>query len=375
MDIGLSATRLMDFSGQPKELDGIGQYTKMLAQCLGSAGNNIHYYYFRHLKECKKQACSQQLFLTQPFNLYSCLLPPQIALHQKIESQVDIFHSTDYLIPRLHNTPVIATLHDAIMLKHTDMVSYRFRALKNYLLKKSASWADGVIAISHYIIPDLVKYFGVPEKKIHVVYNGIADEWFTELDENQTQTILNKYQIKKDYLLCVGTLQPRKNIARLTRAFLKLPKHLKQNYQLIVIGKKGWMYEETMEAIQELQDKKLGMWISYVTDEELKAIYQKATGLVFPSLSEGFGYPIVEGFASKIPVVSSNQTSLPEVAGNAALLFNPYKENKITEALEALLTNSTLRAELVQKGLKQVQKFRMDVYKDNIFRVYNNFML
>jgi len=165
MDIGLSATRLMDFSGNPKEHDGIGQYTKTLAQFLNASGNRVHYYYFRHLKELKKQTCSQQLFLTQPFNLYSFLLPAQISLHQAIESQVDIFHSTDYLIPRLRNKPVVATLHDAIMLKHTDMVSYRFRALKNYLLKYSTHWADGIIAISHYIIPDLVNYFGIPEKK------------------------------------------------------------------------------------------------------------------------------------------------------------------------------------------------------------------
>jgi len=142
---------------------------------------------------------------------------------------------------------------------------------------------------------------------------------------------------------------------------------------LIIIGKKGWMYNETMEAIKELEDKNLGMWIPYVSDKELKSIYQKASGLVFPSLSEGFGYPVVEGFASKIPVASSNQSSLPEVAGNAALLFDPYKENTILEALEALLTNSNLRAELIQKGCQQAEKFRMPVYYKNILKVYNKY--
>ena len=371
MQIGLSATRLVDFSGNPKALDGIGQYTTALAHGLQQSGNEVQYYYFRHLKELKKQTVPCDQFIAQPFNLYSSLLPGSFALHPSIESQVAVFHSTDYLIPRLKNTPVIATLHDAIMLKHTDMINYRLRALKNHLLKRSAQWADKIIAISHAVVPDLVEHFGIPEKKIHVIHNAIPDAWFEAIPTAQRQSVLEKYGIRKNYLLCVGTLQPRKNIARLARAFLKLPEPLKKDYQLLIIGKQGWLYEETLQTIEQLKQEKSGTWLSYVPDTDLKALYQSATGLVFPSLSEGFGYPIVEGFASKIPVLAANQSSLPEIAGDAALLFDPYQEPKITEAMEALLTNNNLRNELIQKGSQRVEKFRMKSYQKEIVALYN----
>lgn len=373
MKIALSTTRLIDFDGKEKPLDGIGQYTKMLAACIKDSGNNAQYYYFRNIKEFKRQQYGHHIFSTQPFNLYSCLLPRQMQLHKLIESQADLFHSTDYLIPRLKNTPVVATLHDAIMFKHLDMIGYRLRRLKNYCLKQSAQWADRIIAISHYIIPDLVKYYGVPEKKIHVIYNGLADEWFNRIDNTTCTNVLNKYNIKKNYVLCVGTLQPRKNIARLARAFLRLPQYIKTDYQLVIVGRAGWKYEETLRAIQQLRDNNAGNWLSYVTNDELKALYQQATAVALPSLSEGFGYPIAEAFASQTPVLAANCSSLPEVAGTAALFFDPYEEKSITTALEALLTNEKLRNEFTQKGIARAEKFKLKTFQQNILNMYNEF--
>ncbi len=263
---------------------------------------------------------------------------------------VDIYHATDYQIPKLSRTRVVATLHDSVSLMKPEWVTDLARSYKNMVLRSAASWADLVIAISTAAVPDLVEYFGLSEDRIRVVHNGIAPAWLEVMAEAEISEILDCYNLKPGYILFVGTLQPRKNIAGILAAYEILPEKLRREFPLVLVGKAGWKVEDELARIRHLQAQGQCLWLDYVGHDHLRALYQAASLFLFPSLLEGFGIPVLEAFASGVPVVTSNITSLPEVAGGAAELVDPYNVEEIAAVVEKVLEDRVLAADLVGKG-------------------------
>jgi alpha-1,3-rhamnosyl/mannosyltransferase len=285
-----------------------------------------------------------------------------------MEQQIDVFHCTDYRIPRLKNTPVVATLHDAIMLKNPELAS-NFRKLKNHILKRSALAAKHIITVSHTMIEDIVDHWGIKPEKISAVYNGIDNIWYKTLEPNVLQNVLSKHAITKPFILTVGTLQPRKNILRLVQAFKNLPKNIRSEHQLVVVGKKGWDCDDIIQALQQLENNNEGKWLQYVDFEELRALYQAAALFAFPSLAEGFGFPVIESFASKTAVLASNTSSIPEIAGNAAYLVNPESIDELSHGLKSLLEDESLRHDYIQKGLVRSQNFSWKKCAEETYKI------
>jgi alpha-1,3-rhamnosyl/mannosyltransferase len=286
----------------------------------------------------------------------------------------DIHHATDYRTPKL-KCPVVSTLHDAIPLKHPEWVRSNHRALKNFILCHTAKWADHVIALSQAAIPDLVEYFRIPERKISVVHCGVDENWLKPLDSNIVENVLKKYELPSNYFLFVGTLQPRKNILRILNAYTALPNRIRQERKLVIVGKPGWYLEDVIATLNTLQAENEAIWLQNISEEnELRAIYQGAGVFVFPSLYEGFGIPVLEAFASRVPVLTSNLTSLPEVAGEAALLVDPYSVEEINDGMLRLAEDNQLRQTYIQKGLDRAQAKTWKKCSDETLAVYKKLL-
>ncbi len=374
MRIGIGSTKLEPTLCHGR-IDGIGVYVQCLLQYYNRLGYPVlpvSYPSLRH--PWRKPLLPASTHFSAPYSLATAaaLTPFGSQLNCSLEKKIDLFHATDYLIPRFNKIPVVATLHDAIMLKHPEWCNPHLRKLKNFLIKRSLTWTDHVIAISKAMVPDLVEYWGVAENKISVVYQGISDWWLEKISAEAKKTVLDKFNLKENFLLSVGTLQPRKNFTRIIQAYESLPDAIQKKHKLVLVGKDGWQSTEIRHEILRITAENKAVWLQYVTQEELRVLYQSAQLLLFPSLSEGFGLPILEAFASNVPVITSNTTSLPEAAGDAAYFVDPCSVEEISQGIITLLENPSLCATLITKGHERVQQFTLKKCAEETLRVYRS---
>jgi len=371
MKVGINIASFTNLNNTAKKIDGLGHYTLALQKALREEKVTTIDCYFANFSEYFFANNKNPNIYLHPS--ITQLLP--INFYRQLENQIDIFHSTDHMVPKLTKTPVLATLNDAIMLKHADWCNPKLRRTKNFILKKMMGNAQHIITISHAAKQDIIEYFNYSEKNISVVYNGLDEIWLQKISLDQRNQIKNQYQIKTAYGLVVGTLQNRKNIARLLNAAIILKKQLKNDFQIIFVGKLSQHLDKnTFNKLRQLADEDCIKWLEYISFDELRCLYQSAEMLLFPSLAEGFGLPILEGFASGIPVITSNQGALAEVAGDAGYLIDPYSVEEITFATQQLLENKTLRAELINKGEQRVKQFSWQKTAKETLAIYNKFV-
>lgn len=302
------------------------------------------------------------LRLTQTFEFasLSAKLCHQPFPHEKSlkESGIDLFHATDHHIPKFKDIPVVATIMDAVPLTHPQWVSGKQRALKNWLFKSSAQWATHIITISQSAAEDIATAFSIQPERITSIPLGVDQRFFETLPEEHIKSMRRKYQLPSNFFLFLGTLQPRKNLKNILRAYKALPKAAQMQFPLVIAGREGWGVKEEIALLQQLVDEKKAFWLSYVSDIDKRALLQSATALVFPSHYEGFGLPVLEAFASSCPVICSNSSSLPEVCGSdAALLINPDDWEEILAAMVQIINNSDLKERLIAAGLGRAHRF------------------
>lgn len=274
-----------------------------------------------------------------------------------LESKIDLFHATDHYIPKLRRTPVVATIMDVIGIRHPEWVNPSLRVFKNALFKRAVGWADQIITISDYSAADIADWLGASAPKITSIPLGVSADYFKTVPADIKAATLAKYALRPGYFIAVGTLQPRKNVARIIQAHALLPAELRRQHPLVVVGQNGWRTDALMADLAQLEADGFGRWLKYVPRQDLFALLQCAQALVFPSLYEGFGLPVLEGFASGIPVITSNTTSLPEVVGDAAVMVNPLSVEEIAHAMQQMVERPEMRGSLISKGFVQAEKF------------------
>lgn len=282
---------------------------------------------------------------------------------------VALFHATDHRVPRLRGLPVVATLHDAIPLAHPQWERARLGALKRWIWRRAATWADRVLTVSEYARGQLVEHFGLPHERIDVTPLGVDPGRFERVDPETRAEVLRAHALRPGFFLCVGTLQPRKNLERALDAHARLPADLRAQMPLVVVGRPGWNCEALMRRLAAGPEGGV-VWLRYLPEPALQALMQSATALVFPSLSEGFGLPVLEAFAAGLPVITSNTTSLPEVAGDAALLVDPLEVDAIAEAMRAIAESPTLAARLAEAGGRRARLFTWQACAQATLRSY-----
>lgn len=332
--------------------------------------------YFKHLvKFSTPRSLSEHLIFPWPYvpHLMAAKFLP-LHFSSKIESQCDLFHATDYLIPKFKQIPVVATIHDAAPLRYPQWCNPQLRGLRNWVLTAALPYADHVITISQAMIPDLVRYWKIKENNISVTSLGIDKKWLLSRTEKEKSAVLEKYQLNPDYLLYVGDFQPRKNVENIIRAYLKLPEFLRKKHHLLLLGNLPWKNPSLEKALQDLTNSQTGRRLPHMSWDELQALMQGAKIFVFPSLYEGFGLPILEAFASKVPVITSDIPACKEVSDGAALLVDPYAIDSITTAMKNLLQDDGLHKTLIEKGYQKASTTTDDQCAKATRQVYQSLL-
>lgn len=255
--------------------------------------------------------------------------------------------------PILNRTPAVVTIHDLGYLHFPAAHTRPQRLYLDWSTRYAARHARHLLADSQATRNDLVAHYHTPPGRITVVYPGIDPNLARLADAKQRQAVLQRYGLRdQSYLLHVGTIQPRKNLARLLEALTALP-----NQQLVLAGRPGWLSDPILARIGELGLSTRVKLPGYIPDGDLAALYSGALAFVFPSLYEGFGFPVLEAMACGVPVVASRSGSLPEVCGDAALTFDASDTAALAEQLRAVTSDSDLRQQLVASGYAQARRF------------------
>lgn len=285
----------------------------------------------------------------------------------------EVTHFFNYYVPPGVHGKVVATVHDMAFKVLPETVRFKTKFMLNLTLRSSCKRADKITTVSQFTKEELIKYLHVPEEKIVVVPNGVDLEKFhANESKEEIMAVTKKYNISRNYLLYLGTLEPRKNIVRIIKAYALLKTRLSDAPLLVLAGRKGWMYDLIFQTVSDLDLKDDVTFTGYIEDGEAPALLNGATAFLFPSLYEGFGMPLLEAMACGTPALTSNCSSLPEVAGDVAVLVDPYSVEAIADGMERLVTDDSLRAELSEKGLKRAEQFTWERSAAILMNIYKS---
>lgn len=283
------------------------------------------------------------------------------------KDKLDLFFNPTHYSPLFLNCPQVISILDVSykyfpeLFKKKDL--YKLSIWGKYSVKK----ASHIVTISDSSKDDIMKEYGVNEAKISVIPVGIKE---IEKGHMTKKELAEKFNISNPYILYVGTLQPRKNLVRLIEAFSKLKEN---NIDLVIVGKKGWQYEEILKAPEKYEVSEKVHFLENVTNEDLSGFYEHAECFVLPSLYEGFGLPVLEAMKYGCPVVTSNISSLPEAGGDAAEYFNPEDVDDMARAIKRVVSDKQLQEKMVKKGRQHIQNFSWEKSAEKVIGIFENY--
>jgi alpha-1,3-rhamnosyl/mannosyltransferase len=288
--------------------------------------------------------------------------------------RLSLFHATDHYIPKLRGVPVIANVMDVIALRHPQWLRQKMTAkLAVAIFAKAIRHADHIVTISDFSAQDIHDVLGIPSSRITAIPLGVDPSLGHPPDKAFAEQVLNGWSLQPGFFLVVGTLQPRKNLLRVMQAHDRLPHDARHEHPLVIVGRPGWRCEDELQAIQQRESLGTARWLKHVPQDALHVLLHRSLALVFASLYEGFGLPVVEAFAAGLPVIASSTTSIPEVAGRAALLIDPTRTDEIAQAMQSMIDNPGLRAQLKAMGLQRAASFEWSRTVADTLRIYSRF--
>ena len=267
--------------------------------------------------------------------------------------------------------PVVVTLHDLIPVKHPELEKRAAWLYWRLHMRRAAEKSDFIITISRWAKEEILAEYHVPEEKITIIMQSFDPSMLNPRDTADGERIRSRYGLPAGYILYVGTIQPRKNLTTLIEAYHLLRRDMPSAPPLVIVGRKGWLYDDLFARIRELGLIDDVLFTGFVSDEELPYLFDGAKVFVYLSLFEGFGRPPLEAMACGVPVLTSDTTAIPEVVGDAGLTVAPLDRVAVADALSRLLADHSLAAELINRGAEQARKFSweraaretLDVYR------------
>jgi glycosyltransferase involved in cell wall biosynthesis len=293
------------------------------------------------------------------------------------ENNIDVFISPDGFASLNTSVPQIITIHDLGFEHFPEHVPFLVRKFYRYFTPKYCEKATKILAVSAYTKQDIISTYNIETKKIEVVYNGF-DTHLASL-KGGTQPVQAERLVPfrgfrgEPYFIFVGAVHPRKNVLSLLKAFEQFKATFSHPHQLVIVGRKAWMNKELEDFYERMQFKKEVIWIEKIERADLIQLMQQSFGLVYPSLFEGFGIPIIEAMSLGIPVICSNVSAMPEVAGNAALLVQPDNTIEIATAMNELIINDVLRNDLIAKGKIRATHFDWNTSAEKVVDIIKTF--
>ena len=354
MRIGIDA-RLMYYSP-----GGIAEYTKRLVEALARLEGDDEFIILHSRKDSRRDLVDAQRFRRKKLwtpshhRLEGWVLPLELR-----RLGLDVLHSPDFIPPPSNSFHSVITVHDLSFLLYPHFLteeSARYYGQIDQAVRR----ADHIIAVSESTKQDTMQLLGVPERKISVIHEA-ANPIFRRMDVEEARRCLDKtYQLPDQFILFVSTLEPRKNITALLRAFYQLKDDYKLPHKLVLAGRKGWLFDDIFATVSSLNIDDDCIFLGHVPVEHLLYLYNTAELLVHPAFYEGFGLPPLEAMACGAPVVASNVSALPEIVGDAGLLIDPNDVEGLEVAIYRALTDEDLRAGLIERGLERAKQFSWD---------------
>jgi len=351
---------------------GIGTYIRSLLEELIPLGNNHTFVLFgpEHLlKNFEFQNKNVEIIHTE-HPIYS--LQEQF-FHPVMKEKLDVYHVPHYNIPILYRGKLVVTLHDLNHLIMPEFLPNRWAyPYAKFMINKAYHRAHQMICVSQATQNDLVEFYGENGNNVSVIHESVRPEFLYEIPEEDKIKIRTRYRLPQHYILSVGILKPHKNVMRLIKIIRDLRKEGFTKQSLVIVGKRFEKHPEILVEIHKGEQEGFIRHLENIPAQDLPAIYQMADIFAFISLHEGFGLPILEAFASEIPVLASDVSSIPEVAGKGAMLVDPTDDIQIKKCLARLLSDENLRKEFAAKGMSELSRFSWKKAASETLKVYED---
>ncbi len=374
----------VDYTSAVRQEAGIGRLTRCIFHALAEIDHQNEYRLFAATGRGQlSNPPTDQSFNLPTFHLKTIPLSDRelnIVWHrlrlplpvELITGAVDVFHSPDFTLPPVWRARTVLTVHDLSFLRVPECFTDALRRYLERVVPRSVSRADHVIADSQSTKRDLVELLGTPADRVTVIYSGVEPRFRPITDRAALEVVRRRYDLPPRFILSVGTLQPRKNFGTLIEAFARLRNLIPEarNLKLLIVGGKGWLYDDIFARVENLGLQGQVLFPGFVADEDLPVLYNLADIFVLPSLYEGFGLPPLEAMACGTPVITSNASSLPEVVGEAGVTVEPTDVEGLSEAVRRLLEDAELRRELAQRGLARAREFTWERAARQLLEVY-----
>jgi glycosyltransferase involved in cell wall biosynthesis len=371
----------IDYTAALKQSGGIGRYTRGLVTTLAELEQQYSYQLL-----ATPDAPAEGLQQFQAYKNFSHKLYPlperwmtigwhRLYLPIPVEwfaGPVDLFHSPNFILPPVRRAKTLLTVHDLSFIRHPQGALPKLRNWLNKVVPRSLNRADHILADSESTKHDLFDIFEILPERVTVVGAGVEERFQPITDQIILKAVRERYCLPEKFVLGLGTLEPRKNFTGLIQAFSQ--SLVRETHHLIIAGGKGWLYDDIFMAAANSPVSDRIHLIGFVADEDLPALYTLADIFAYPSHYEGFGIPIIEAMACGTPVVCANNSSLPEVAGQAAIQVIATDTGALSEALHHLATDALARNQAIDGGFLQAKKFTWSVATKRLLSVYQHLL-
>jgi glycosyltransferase involved in cell wall biosynthesis len=371
----------IDYTAALKQSGGIGRYTQGLLTTLAELDPENHYtllapsdaplepleFFHNHANFSHKIYPLSERWMTIGWHRFYVPFPVEW-----FAGSLDVFHSPNFILPPVSRAKTLLTVHDLSFIRHPQGAVKTLRKWLNKVVPRSLARADHILADSESTKKDLIELFDLIPTDITVVGAGVEARFQPITNEPQLNKVRRRYNLPSEkFILGLGTLEPRKNFTGLIQAYNQSP--VRKTHHLVIAGGKGWLYEDIFRAAAASPVTDHIHLIGFVADEDLPTLYSLADIFAYPSHYEGFGIPVIEAMACGTPVICADNSSLPEVAGPAAVQVSATDTSALAEALQRLAGDSLLREQAIRAGFKQAKKFSWPLAAARLLAVYQRF--